>query len=78
MSMPAGNGAVCLMIFTQIELDIARKKTFDTEAFDHQIKNWEWQWVNTRKDYPQQTTGNPVTLARHLYQKYRTKTDEAF
>ena len=62
--------------FAQIELDIAGKKQFDKEAFNHQIKNWEWQWVNTRKDYPQQPIGNPVTASKRLYKKYWAVTNE--
>lgn len=62
--------------FAQIELDIAGKKAFDKEAFNRQIKNWEWQWVNTRKGYPQQPTGNPVTASKQLYKKYWAVTNE--
>lgn len=56
--------------FEQLTLDIEGKKTLDKDTFAQQIKNWEWNWVNTRKDYPTQTQGNPVDEALRLYKKY--------
>jgi alpha-N-acetylglucosaminidase len=42
----------------------------DLEAFATSIKSWEWQWVNTRKDYPVHPTGNAVVEAKRMFQKY--------
>jgi alpha-N-acetylglucosaminidase len=39
-------------------------------AFTTQIKNWEWQWVNERKDYPVVTSGNQIDISKALYKKY--------
>jgi len=62
--------------FAQLELDLAGKKAFDKEAFEKQIKTWEWQWVNTRKDYPTVPHGSCVEQARLLYNKYWLRVNE--
>ncbi|MES2275608.1 MAG: alpha-N-acetylglucosaminidase [Bacteroidota bacterium] len=64
--------------FAQLTLDMQGKKTLDNEAFALQIKNWEWQWVNTRKDYPVSPQGDPITRARRLYHKYWLRTNNLF
>ncbi|PTR01170.1 alpha-N-acetylglucosaminidase [Mucilaginibacter yixingensis] len=56
--------------FAQLSADMQGKKTFDADAFDKQIKNWEWQWVNARKDYPLTPQGNSVDKAKQIYAKY--------
>jgi alpha-N-acetylglucosaminidase len=56
--------------FEQLNLDIQGKKNFDKKAFISQVKNWEWKWVNSRKDYPVSAQGDPVITARRLYKKY--------
>ncbi|HEY8970492.1 MAG TPA: alpha-N-acetylglucosaminidase C-terminal domain-containing protein, partial [Puia sp.] len=43
----------------------------DLEAFDKKISAWEWEWVNSRKDYPTSPTGKTVSIAQQLYKKYR-------
>jgi alpha-N-acetylglucosaminidase len=43
----------------------------DTKAFEKNISEWEWKWVNTQKNYPVQASGNPVELSVLLYKKYR-------
>lgn len=46
---------------------------FDQKQFDETIKQWEWQWVTERKDYPTEPKGNSVAVARELYKKYRDR-----
>ncbi len=43
---------------------------FDQAAFDENIKQWEWSWVVSRKDYPVKPAGSPTKIASQLYQKY--------
>jgi alpha-N-acetylglucosaminidase len=64
--------------FAQLSLDMEGKKPLDKDAFAQQIKNWEWNWVNTRKDYPTQTKGNPVDEALKLYKKYWKVVNKAY
>ncbi len=48
-------------------------QSFDQKAFDKKIQDWEWEWVNQRKDYSLQPSGDPVRIASHLYHKYRDR-----
>jgi alpha-N-acetylglucosaminidase len=57
--------------FVKIEKAMRDKKQFDMNAFTNEIKEWEWKWVNDKKEYPVQTKGDPVKEAKLLYQKYR-------
>jgi len=59
--------------FAQLQLDMEGKKAFSKNDFASQIKNWEWQWVNTHKDYPAEPKGNAVVEAKKLYNKYWLK-----
>lgn len=52
-------------------------KELDREAFQNNIKDWEWKWVNKRKDYPVSSIGDPVLVSQKLYKKYRRLLVEA-
>jgi alpha-N-acetylglucosaminidase len=40
-------------------------------TFDQNIRAWEWHWVNEQKSFPVQPTGNSITEAKKMYDKYR-------
>jgi alpha-N-acetylglucosaminidase len=46
-------------------------KEMDKDAFIKSIRQWEWQWVKQRKDYPVAAKGNPVAVAGKMFNKYR-------
>jgi alpha-N-acetylglucosaminidase len=46
-------------------------KELNKEQFVKEIKTWEWQWVNKRKDYPVTTTGTATAVVTKMYAKYR-------
>ncbi|MCU4166060.1 alpha-N-acetylglucosaminidase [Carboxylicivirga caseinilyticus] len=48
-------------------------KNFDQEAFDERIKQWEWQWVTKRSDYPIEAMGDANAIVIELHQKYRDR-----
>ncbi|SFU69920.1 alpha-N-acetylglucosaminidase [Pustulibacterium marinum] len=54
--------------FAEVEKDWQH---FDQAAFDEKIKKWEWQWVNQRKDYPLEKSGDAAAVVKQLYEKYR-------
>lgn len=64
--------------FTKAENALKNNKDLDMNAFNNQIKNWEWEWVNTRKDYSTITKGNAIEEAKFLYQKYWKVVSEAY
>ncbi|MDD2305534.1 MAG: alpha-N-acetylglucosaminidase [Prolixibacteraceae bacterium] len=47
--------------------------SFDQSGSDEKIKKWEWNWVNSRKDYPINPKGSSTSVAKELYQKYNGK-----
>lgn len=42
----------------------------DWQAFEKSIAQWEWEWVNARKDYPEKPLGNTVDAALKIRAKY--------
>lgn len=50
--------------------DLSQQKKFDQQKFDEQIKDWEWQWINSNELYPTFTKGDPVKVAKKFYKKY--------
>lgn len=48
-------------------------KSFDQSAFETRMKDWEWNWVHGREEYPDQPKGDPVTVSKQLYKKYIDK-----
>ena len=45
-------------------------KEADLKGFDKSVSQWEWQWVNSHKNYPTETKGKSVKQANTLYNKY--------
>lgn len=64
--------------FTDVSLALKQGKHVDMNAFTNQIKDWEWYWVNKRKDYKITTTGEPVALAQEMYSKYRLTIESGY
>jgi alpha-N-acetylglucosaminidase len=58
--------------FTKVNAALKENKELDLKAFEEQIKQWEWKWVNTRKDYPVAPVGNAVNTSVSLHKKYRS------
>lgn len=67
-----------LQFFAALKLDIQGKKIWDAKAFAQQIKTWEWQWVNNRKDYPSVADGNAVERAKKIFSKYNRVITESY
>jgi len=57
--------------FTTALVTLKEGKEMNKEAFVKAIKQWEWHWVNERKDYPVLPKGNCITMVKALYAKYR-------
>ncbi|HOV83199.1 MAG TPA: alpha-N-acetylglucosaminidase [Paludibacteraceae bacterium] len=54
----------------QVITDLSQRKEFDQQKFDEQIKDWEWEWVNSNELYPTFTKGDPVKVTKKFYKKY--------
>jgi len=59
--------------FETTALAMKAGKSVDIVTFDKEISQWEWQWVNTQKNFPTEPKGNSVQVSKLLYKKYRTK-----
>ena len=46
---------------------------FDQDKFDEEIKQWEWNWVLERKDFPEEASGSSNEVAAELHRKYRER-----
>jgi len=57
--------------FSTVMQCMQQGKQLDLPAFQKGIAQWEWNWVNKRKDYPLLTAGNSVVVSVKLYNKYR-------
>lgn len=58
--------------------NMAVGQKMDEKAFDAEIKNWEWQWVNAKQPYPTAPKGDAIAIARELFEKYHQKLDLAY
>ena len=61
--------------FTKAGKALEEGKEMDDDVFIKEIKNWEWQWVNKRRDYPVAPVGNTIPVSIGLYKKYRKALD---
>ena len=57
--------------FEKVSLALQQGKEMDVAAFQKTISKWEWQWVNSRKDYPLTTSGTVTGVVKTMYAKYR-------
>lgn len=57
---------------------LAQGKSFDQEAFETRMKDWEWNWVNGRELYTDQPQGNPVTVSLQMHKKYIEKIKQTY
>ena len=65
------------MFFARLEESLVQNTAFNLSQFNKDVSEYEWKWVNKRKDYPLTTTGNPTDVAIAMHQKYRKLMDEA-
>lgn len=61
-------------IFFEITADSLQSgKVFDPGAFGKYISQWEWEWVNKRKDYTLEPAGNSIDESIRLFAKYHNQ-----
>jgi alpha-N-acetylglucosaminidase len=64
--------------FDQLDDALKNNKEIDADAFETDIKKWEWRWVNTQGDFPVESNGNAILTVNKLHQKYRAALDKAY
>jgi alpha-N-acetylglucosaminidase len=65
------------LFISRAEQALIQNKEFNLTEFNKDISEWEWRWVNQKKDYPLTTIGNPTEIAVQMHQKYRKLAGEA-
>lgn len=67
------------LYFTQLNKALSTGAAFDEKAFDKQVKDWEWSWVNRHDNaYTDVAKGNPVEQAKALFAKYNDVIQQAY
>jgi len=66
------------MFFEMTSDSLHNGKSFNSDAFGKFISQWEWEWVNKRKDYPLQPVGNSIDQSLRLYTKYNGEIRAAY
>ena len=64
--------------FVVLDNSLVADKPADIKLFEQQIKAWEWQWVNSRKDFPVAASGQSIAEAQRVYKKYRSRIETAY
>jgi alpha-N-acetylglucosaminidase len=59
--------------FTQVTADISQGKEVNMKRMEEQLKEWEWQWVNSNEQYTTVASGDAITKSIQLYKKYFTE-----
>jgi alpha-N-acetylglucosaminidase len=57
---------------------LEKKQKFNQKSYDNEIANWEWNWVNENKCYPDKSVGNSVAVSKKLFEKYSKIINETF
>lgn len=64
--------------FAMLDKALVDGKEPDFDGFTAQIKDWEWNWVNTQKPYPVKATGDPVSVARKYFKNYNSTITKSY
>ncbi|WP_295670374.1 alpha-N-acetylglucosaminidase [uncultured Mucilaginibacter sp.] len=68
-----------IQFFKKMNTAMETGATFDAANFDKQIKEWEWQWVNTHDNaYPDLTHGDAIVISKQLFEKYHRTIQMSF
>lgn len=59
------------LYISELDKAMATSVKFDDKAFDKQVKDWEWAWVNKHDNaYPDKIKGDAVEQSKLLFEKY--------
>jgi len=58
------------MFLKRLDQSLADKQKFDADAFERDVRAWEEKWTRGTEEHPTAPTGDPVAIARKLWDKY--------
>jgi alpha-N-acetylglucosaminidase len=61
------------MLFQYVDSCLDKHVPVDVKAFEERVKDFEWQWVNQHESYPAIPSGDAVTTAKAMYEKYKNE-----
>lgn len=64
--------------FQKLDFSLQRQQEINLKEFERHISQWEWKWVNQRKDYPVKAIGDPIKTAVQMHKKYRKLMDQTY
>jgi alpha-N-acetylglucosaminidase len=64
--------------FDMLQQSLQTNTPPDLNAFEQNIRAWEWHWVNEQKSFPVQAAGNSIGKAKEMYDKYRNIIEQAY
>jgi len=68
-----------VMFFKQMNKALETGITFDAKSFDKQVKDWEWQWVNSHDNaYADVTKGDAISVSKQLFKKYHDIIEQSY
>ncbi len=68
-----------VMFFKQMDKALETGTAFDAKNFNKQVKDWEWQWVNSHDNaYPDLTKGDAVGVSKRLFEKYHHIIEQSY
>ena len=68
-----------VMFFKQMDKALEAGTTFDGKNFDKQVKDWEWQWVNSHDNaYSDIIKGDAVSVSKQLFEKYPNIIEQSY
>ncbi|MFZ5518580.1 MAG: alpha-N-acetylglucosaminidase [Candidatus Zhuqueibacterota bacterium] len=50
--------------------NLTTKTNFNSEAFEQNMLDWEWTWINSTASFSNEPTGSTLTIAQKLFEKY--------
>ena len=60
--------------FSYMRDKITNGARMETDDFEKNIKNWEWNWVNSNdQKYSDKPIGDPIKISNQLFKKYQSK-----
>jgi len=56
----------------RLEASLQAGTPFDSERFEKDIRDWEATWTRGKESYPDKPSGDTISVARRLWEKYGT------
>lgn len=66
------------LFFSRVSGAMQKNEPLNMEEFTKEMKQWEWEWVNKRKDFPVHPSGDPIAVSGKMYDKYNSLVRNAF